>query len=156
MKVEKLSGLRTILLAGQEEYEYDGNLMKYQPILETNKISHNKPGLLSRKELTSGPEFGITLKSAPELDSFHVVFGTVLEGQDTIDALSQIPTYTYTTKTGYAGGKKGVESGVADAWFSAQKSLFVGAGKAAGDMRAIDRRGQMLKRVSIKRQGMVE
>ena len=55
-----------------------------------------------------------------------------MQGQEVLRALAAVPTYTYTTKTGYAGGKKGVEAGVADAWFSAQKTLFVGAGKAAG------------------------
>jgi hypothetical protein len=33
LEVEKLSGLRVISLAGKEEYEYDGTLMNYEPIL---------------------------------------------------------------------------------------------------------------------------
>lgn len=38
-------------------------------------------GLLTRRQLTTGPEFGITLGPASYLDGFgHVVFGIILEG----------------------------------------------------------------------------
>lgn len=56
---------------------------------------------MTRRQLTSGPLFGITLRNSEELDAFHVVFGEVLEGQDVLQAISSIPTYTYTTKTGF-------------------------------------------------------
>ena len=103
-------------------------------------------GLLTRRQLKVGPEFGITMKPSEELDNFHIVFGVVLQGYDVLDAISQIPTYTYQTKTGYAGKGRGVESGLADKWFESQKSFFVTAGKIAGDKRAIDRRGKLLRR----------
>lgn len=82
IEVEKIRGLNTVLLAGTDQYEYDGNLMNYKPILESNGIKHSRLGLLSRRQLSSTPEFGITLKPCSELDSFHVVFGTILEGKE--------------------------------------------------------------------------
>jgi len=82
IELEKIRGLNTILLAGTDQYEYDGNLMDYKPILESNGIKHSRLGLLSRRQLSSTPEFGITLKPSSELDSFHVVFGTILEGKE--------------------------------------------------------------------------
>eukprot|EP00600_Ochromonadales_sp_CCMP1393_P006337 CAMPEP_0174965920 /NCGR_PEP_ID=MMETSP0004_2-20121128/6696_1 /TAXON_ID=420556 /ORGANISM="Ochromonas sp., Strain CCMP1393" /LENGTH=292 /DNA_ID=CAMNT_0016214795 /DNA_START=107 /DNA_END=985 /DNA_ORIENTATION=+ len=154
--VEKVRGLEIVQIAGTDQYEYGGNLLNYQPILENNGIKHSRSGLLSRKQLTSGPEFGITLRPSEELDAFHVVFGTVLEGAEVLEALSKIPTYTYTTKTGYGGQDKGLESGLADTWFEGQKKLYVGAGRAFGDLRAIDRRGQLLRRVTIRQTGKVQ
>ena len=44
------------------------------------------------------------------------------------------------------GQERGLESGLADKWFEAQKNVFVTAGKIAGDKRAIDRRGKLLRR----------
>ena len=82
IEIEKIRGLNTVLLAGTDQYEYDGNLMDYKPILESNGIKHARLGLLSRRQLSSTPEFGITLKPSSELDSFHVVFGTILEGKE--------------------------------------------------------------------------
>ena len=69
---------------------------------------------------------------------------------------------------GYGARTKGIEGDLADKWFSAQKSLFVSAGKTFGDkamhtinfplssaniliysvmQRAVDRRGQPLRRL---------
>jgi cyclophilin family peptidyl-prolyl cis-trans isomerase len=43
-------------------------------------VTTYRAGLLTRRQLTSGPEFGVTVAEAPSLDGFHVVFGTILEG----------------------------------------------------------------------------
>ena len=102
--------------------------------------------MLTRRQLTAGPEFAVTLKPSPELDNFHIVFGVVLQGYDVLYAISQIPTYTYQTRTGYVGQDRGIESGIADKWFEGQKNFFVAAGKIAGDKRAVDRRGKLLRR----------
>jgi cyclophilin family peptidyl-prolyl cis-trans isomerase len=37
-------------------------------------------GLLTRRQLSSGPEFGITTKPCNDLDAFHLVFGAVIGG----------------------------------------------------------------------------
>ena len=73
----------------------------YRPILEQNGIPHSRKGLLTRRQLTEGPEFAVTLDKAEELDGFHVVFGVVLEGLPVIDAISELPTYSYKTRTGW-------------------------------------------------------
>jgi|MDTB01.2.fsa_nt_gb cyclophilin family peptidyl-prolyl cis-trans isomerase len=158
LEMDKVRGVNKIDLAGSESYEYMGNVLnEYKPILENNDIHHTRAGLLTRKQLSSTPEFSITTKDilssseVDELDSFHCVFGEVLEGAETLDAIKNIPLYTYQTATGYAGGKRGVESGLADKWFSAQREFYVNAGKALGDTRAVDLRGKLLRRVVVKR-----
>jgi cyclophilin family peptidyl-prolyl cis-trans isomerase len=40
------------------------------------------------------------MDAAPALDGFHVVFGEVLQGLEVLDAVAEIPTYTYKTQTG--------------------------------------------------------
>ena len=60
----------------------------------------NRRGLLTRRQLTVGPEFGITLNATEALDGFHVIFGTVLEGFEVLEAIALVPTYSYKTKTG--------------------------------------------------------
>ena len=130
LEVEKIRGVSTLKIAGTEQYEYKGNVLTdYKPILETNSISHNRAGYLTRRQLTSGPEFGITVSNnATSLDGFHVVFGTILEGKEVLNAISKIDRYSYTTKTGYTGLKaKGTTKStddLADKWFEAQKEFY--------------------------------
>ena len=69
-------------------------------------LSLNRKGLLSRRQLTSGPEFGVTLAPADQLNGFHVIFGIVLEGQEVLDAIALVPTYSYKTKTGKPNNSK--------------------------------------------------
>jgi cyclophilin family peptidyl-prolyl cis-trans isomerase len=156
LEMERVRGINRVDIAGSESYEYQGNILTdYQPILENSNVSHNKRGLLTRRQLVSGPEFGITLSPAPELDQFHIAFGEVVEGLDVLEAIGRIPTYSYKTATGYAGKERGVESGLVDAWFEGQRKLFVGVGKSMGDTRAADQRGRLLRRVLIKKAGRI-
>ena len=85
--------------------------------------------------MTAGPEFGITLSNAKDLDSFHVCFGTVLSGFEVIDAIASIDRYTYTTKSGYTGKAKDDGSKLADQWFEGQKSFYVNIARGLGDER---------------------
>ena len=49
---------------------------------------HNyRRGLLTRRQLSDGPEFGITMAPASALDSFNIVFGRVLEGYEVVGLL---------------------------------------------------------------------
>ena len=157
LEMDKVRGVNKIDLAGSESYEYMGSVLnEYKPILETNGIHHSRAGLLTRKQLSSTPEFSITTKDilrsedVQELDTFRCVFGEILEGIETLNAIKNIPLYTYQTATGYAGGKKGIESKLADQWFAAQREFYVNVGKALGDTRAVDLRGKLLRRVVIK------
>lgn len=154
LEMERVRGINKISIAGSESFEFQGSvLMDYRPILEQNGLRHDRPYLLTRKQLLSGPEFGITVAAAPELDPFHVVFGEVVGGRDVLDAIASVPTYSYKTATGYAGAAKGGESGVMDAWFEGQRKLFVDVGKQLGDSRAADLRGRLLRRVVVKSAG---
>jgi cyclophilin family peptidyl-prolyl cis-trans isomerase len=159
LEMDKVRGVNEMNIAGSSQWEYKGNLLSnYKPILENNGLHHDRVGLLTHKQLSSTPEFSITLRDKKDqqeedlkaLDSFHCVFGEVLEGKEVLTAISEIPLYTYETSTGYAGGKKGVESELADKWFSAQREFYVNVGKSMGDQRAVDMRGKLLRRTVVK------
>jgi len=156
LEMERVRGVNKIDIGGSEQYEYMGNVLtSFVPIIESNGLLHNRKGLLTRRQLTATPEFGITLSNTPalELDMLHSVFGEVLEGLEVLDAITNIPTYSYTTATGYGGKEKGkfLEiDNVADKWFQGQKEFYVNLGRSFGDGRAIDQRGKLLRRVVIK------
>jgi cyclophilin family peptidyl-prolyl cis-trans isomerase len=162
LEMDSVRGMNAISIAGSSQYEYRGKVLSgYKPILESPDdgllVHHDKMGLLTHRQLSSTPEFSITLKDDPsredvdELDAFHCVFGEVVEGRAVLEAIAAVPLYTYETKTGYAGGEKGVESALADKWFAAQRNFYVNMGKSLGDDRAVDMRGKLLKRTVIKK-----
>ena len=154
LEIEKIRGVNKISLAGSEQYEYKGNVLpNYNPILETNTLTHSTAGLLTRKQLSPGPEFGITLKNATNLDGFHIIFGKIISGYDVLESIADLPQYTYSTKTGYVGKSKDSNSqldNLADKWFESQKDFYINLGKGLGDDRAVDQRGKLLRRVTIK------
>ena len=158
LEVERVRGINKMKLAGQDEWEYQGNILQdyAMPILESNDLRHDRKGLVTRRKLTSTPEFGITLTDGggPTLDGFHCVFGEVLGGPAVLDALAAVPTYSYSTSTGYLGATRDAAEGdLANKWFSSQKEFYVNAGKAFGDQRAVDQRGKLLRRCTITKAG---
>lgn len=61
------------------------------------ELKHNAPGKLAMANsgpATNGSQFYITHVPTPWLDGKHTVFGSVVEGQDVVDAVSQGDTMT--------------------------------------------------------------
>ena len=68
--------------SGGPGYEYGGEF--------SDNVRHTKKGLLSmanRGEGTDGSQFFLTFKATPWLDGKHTIFGEVVEGFETLDAL---------------------------------------------------------------------
>jgi peptidyl-prolyl cis-trans isomerase A (cyclophilin A) len=58
------------------------------------KHRHDKPGILSmanRGPNTNGGQFFITVAPYPSLDGHYSVFGEIVEGQEVVNAISQVP-----------------------------------------------------------------
>ena len=57
-------------------------------------LKHNKRGVVSfanKGPNTNGAQFFITYAPQPHLDNVYSVFGTVLSGWDTLDAMEKVP-----------------------------------------------------------------
>jgi cyclophilin family peptidyl-prolyl cis-trans isomerase len=69
---------------GGPGYQYDG---EFDP-----SVRHNRPGLLSMANAgpgTDGSQFFLTFVATPWLDGKHTIFGEVVEGVETLQALEK-------------------------------------------------------------------
>mmetsp|Transcript_75815 Transcript_75815/g.214355 ORF Transcript_75815/g.214355 Transcript_75815/m.214355 type:complete len:474 (+) Transcript_75815:122-1543(+) len=89
---------RSILEAGDiENYDGTGGESIYGPTFEDEGFGdiHHRRGLLSmsnRGPDTNNSKFFITLRSLPQFDGKHVVFGEVAQGMDIVEAIEKIET----------------------------------------------------------------
>ncbi|CAM9818707.1 unnamed protein product [Ascophyllum nodosum] len=147
----KISGLNTISIGGQEELEYNGEVIPMPTLLENASVEllHDRRGLLTRERLSKGPEFGVTLAPARDLDGSHEVFGRLLQGDEVLSRLEKVPVY--------GGGSRLLEEGsVASNAFKAQNRALVYIGKNVfKDERAVDRTGSLMRRVDIVNCGVL-
>ncbi|CAN0599998.1 unnamed protein product, partial [Laminaria digitata] len=77
----QIRGLNAISIGGQEQLEYGGEVVSIPPLMENASVElrHDRRGLLTRDRLSKGPEFGVTLGAAPDLDGSHQVFGRLVQ-----------------------------------------------------------------------------
>ena len=146
----KINGLQQTEFAGQQEYEYMSRVVLLRPVLEGNDLKHDRRGLLTRDIFNAGPEFGVTLGAAPELDGKHEVIGQLElepggENEKLLALLEGLPYITGVAREG--------EGTAANAVFQTQKQFFSTISKAVGDKRAEDRTGVLLRRVELTRCG---
>ncbi len=69
---------------GGPGYSYDGEFDK--------AVKHDRPGLLSMANAgpgTDGSQFFLTFVATPHLDGRHTLFGEIVEGSETLDALEK-------------------------------------------------------------------
>jgi len=143
----RIAGLQQEPFAGVLEYQFRSRLLPLRPLLEANELRHQRRGLITRRLLEAGPEFGVTLGPAPRLDGGWEVIGEVLSGGELLEQIEALPFVT---------GKSLEEPGsVADEVFKAQKKVFSSLSKGLGDTRAKDRTGQLLRRVEITNCGLL-
>ena len=147
----RINGLQTTEFAGQLEYEYMSRLVMLRPVLEGNDLKHDRRGLLTRDIFNPGPEFGVTLAAAPQLDGKHEVIGMLEPSEENEKLLALLEGLPYITGVSREG-----EGTAANAVFQAQKQFFTAFSKAAGDKRAEDRTGVLLRRVELTRCGRLE
>jgi len=144
----RIAGLRQTEFAGQVEYEYLGRLLPLRPVLEASDVKHDRRGLITRSIFAIGPEFGITLGPAPNLDGTHEVIGQLEPGTTNEKLLALLESLPYISGKSIEG-----EGTAANAVFTAQKSFFTTLSKGVGDTRAEDRTGKLLRRVEITKCG---
>jgi len=78
---------------GGPGYTYDG---EFSP-----KARHDRPGLLSMANAgpgTDGSQFFLTFVPTPHLDGKHTIFGEIVEGKETLEALEALGTRSGATR----------------------------------------------------------
>ena len=73
----RINGLKLGEFGGEPVWEFGTRPVPVKAVVEANDLSHDRRGLLTRKQFQAGPEFGITLGPATSLNGGWEVFGRV-------------------------------------------------------------------------------
>ena len=155
-----IPSLELTTIGGGTALQYGGRILPAPLWLDktTEKISHDRKGLLTHRLLDLTPIFGITTRSAPELDATHVVFGQVLfdeSSRNFLELVKDLPTYSLERPKGDPRQEMGMED-VAAAVFNSQREFFRGAAKTFGDTRLKNvQEGKLLRRVEVTQVGLL-
>lgn len=68
---------------------------------ETNSLSHDQRGVVSLKRGGGAFEFSIALATVHELDADNIVVGRVLQGDEVLERLGNVPTNKKTVRDGF-------------------------------------------------------
>jgi cyclophilin family peptidyl-prolyl cis-trans isomerase len=152
-----ISSLKAKDVAGSTALTYGNRVLPADLWIDkqsTDRCSHSTKGLLTHKNLDPLPNFGITTRSQPSLDTTHTVFGQILWDSDTLNFfrdLEEIPTYSVERPSGYDDFGTGA---VAKTVFDAQRNLFRGAAKSIGDDRVAKLYdGKLMRRMEVLQVG---
>ena len=152
-----ISSLKAKEVAGNVALAYGSRVLPADLWLDkqsTGKCSHSTKGLLTHRNLDPLPNFGITTRAQPSLDTTHSVFGQILWDSDTLKFfrdLEEIPTYAVERSSGFDDFGTGA---VAKTVFNAQRDFFRGAAKSMGDDRVGKLyNGKLLRRMEVLQVG---
>jgi cyclophilin family peptidyl-prolyl cis-trans isomerase len=126
---------------------------------QTERFSHNTKGLLTHRTLDVGPTFGITTRSAQELDDTHTVFGQLIldaAGLEFLKVVEDLPTYSMEAPRGDPRDENALNV-LSSAVFNSQREVFRSAAKTFGDGRVSKVfAGKLLRRVEVTQVKLVE
>ena len=151
----QIPSLEVTELAGSTALKYGGRILP-APLwfdgMQTERISHTKPGLLTRRTLDVTPTFCLTTRPAAELDATYTVFGQLLMDDTSkafLDIVQDIPTYSLEKPRGDPR-QETVMDNVATAVFNSQREIFRSAAQTFGDSRVSKvYPGKLLRRVEV-------
>jgi cyclophilin family peptidyl-prolyl cis-trans isomerase len=152
-----IPSLELTSVSGASALRYGDRILPAPLWIDTSsdRISHTRKGLLTHRLLDATPVFGITTRSdTTQLDKTHVVFGQVLDNEDSkefFQLVNTLPTYSvhHNSYTGDGGD-------AAQAVFAAQQTFFRNFAKELGDTR-VEKvyQGKFLRRVEVTQVGLL-
>ncbi|GJQ14739.1 hypothetical protein GpartN1_g6530.t1 [Galdieria partita] len=145
----KIPNLRLTSVGDTTFYDIGGALIAANPQVETNTLKHTERGLLTRKKLHFGPEFGITLAGHSELDVSHTVFGKLEEGYEVLEAIENLPVLVD------SDGRQGKK--LSSQLFDWQRKFFLTIGRDVFHDKRADEiyPNKLLRRVAVISSGML-
>jgi len=150
-----IPSLQVTDFGGSAALKYGGRVLSaplWADKVPKEQVKHETKGLLTHRTLEVAPTFGITTRSAPELDDTHTVFGQVILDDSSrafLDIVRDLPTYSMEKPRGDPREETALDD-VASAVFNSQREFFRSAAKTVGDTR-LEKvfPGKLLRRVEV-------